>query len=87
MVSGFVLPLLGTHAGVLIVTLYYFNLNYLSIFALIILPPPQKKNPPRQRNCRLETFYFQGKMIRISEHQLTRNYLLLSVRHVMESFN
>lgn len=68
---------------------YYFVLVQPELFKYICLnnlTPPQKK-AARQRNCRLETFYFQGKMIRITEHQLTRNYLLLSVRHVMESFN
>ena len=73
------------YSEVLTVSLYGFNLNYLSIFALIILT--KEKKSPKTKESWIRDFYFQGKMIRISEHQLTRNYLLLSVRHVMESFN
>lgn len=47
-------------SDVLIVRLYGLYLNYLSIFALIILTKKKKKNL-RQRNCRLETFIFRAK--------------------------
>lgn len=54
-----VYPVSGTRcARVLrrvIVSWNWFNLNYLSIFALIILG--QKKKKLRQRNCRLETLF------------------------------